>query len=379
MAPTESINQTIQVKATVVSPVSVGQGSEKEWVEGVDYLWDDGYLYHLNLEMISKAGIPLHQFSALIANKDINGLKRLLLPKLDDVYDFGMEMPISSPNPVKTFYFNPLTEKYILFGSSLKGAIRSNLFHFLSEKEQKTSLLGQREKLNEYIFGKMKDGTDFMRFIRIGDLSFEDTVLINTKIYNLHSDGGQWKGGWKHQTGLTDERFNPKGFNTIYECLPAGASAEGFIRLSPLLYDLVPNQPNKESKDSIIKGSSDLSAQTVLFNAINICTLQHLKKESAFFKEYPEGEHSEDISSELDRLKKLVSDFINSGSNECMVRLSAGSGFHSVTGDWQFDNHIDTGFYTGGRNNGKKRYKSRRIACYKGHFSPMGFLRLSAL
>ena len=45
----------------------------------------------------------------------------------------------------------------------------------------------------------MKDGTDFMRFIRIADIEMPSTELVNSKIFNLWKDRDGWNGGWKHQ------------------------------------------------------------------------------------------------------------------------------------------------------------------------------------
>jgi len=71
-----------------------------------------------------------------------------------------------------------------------------------------------------------------------------------------------------------------------------------------------------------------------------------------------------------------------------LLRLGAGSGFHAMTGDWQFDDHTETGYHQGGRNHGKKKYKSRKLAFEwdetRGNegeyvFYPMGFIELKKL
>lgn len=45
--------------------------------------------------------------------------------------------------------------------------------------------------------------------------------------------------------------------------------------------------------------------------------------------------------------------------------MSAGSGFHSITGDWQFSDYTNTEIWKDGRNAGKMKYKSRKIAVEK--------------
>lgn len=367
----KTINQKYEVKATVVSPLSIGQAGEKDWVEGIDYIRDEGILYHLNLEMMANAGIPMQELSALYASGRIDDLRRFLTGKLEDIYDFSMEMPVGSANPVKTFYFNPVTETYVLFGSSLKGAIRSAVFHELTRKESTDDLLSKKKSLDRFVFGEMKDGTNFMRFIRIGDFDFDETGLVNTKIYNLQKRDGEWLGGWKHQAQYTNDKFNDSGFNTVYECLMPGAQADGFFMVSPLLYNLVSAPMSfKREKDALLKGLPICQ----LFTIINEATLDYLKKEITFFKEFPQAEYSDRILSSLNKYREMADSFTKSQGKECLIKMSAGSGFHSITGDWQYNDFTETDFNP---KNGKKNYKSRKIACYKGTFTPMGFLRLS--
>ena len=59
--------------------------------------------------------------------------------------------------------------------------------------------------------------------------------------------------------------------------------------------------------------------------------------------------------------------------------MSAGSGFHSITGDWQFEDYSRTGVWDFGRNQGKQKYESRKIAVYGEHFDLMGFVKLTAI
>ena len=59
--------------------------------------------------------------------------------------------------------------------------------------------------------------------------------------------------------------------------------------------------------------------------------------------------------------------------------MSAGVGFHSITGDWQFDDYDKTKMWADGRNAGKKKYKSRKIAEYNNRLQLMGFVRLRSL
>ncbi len=66
---------------------------------------------------------------------------------------------------------------------------------------------------------------------------------------------------------------------------------------------------------------------------------------------------------DLDELLEEAYERVNvAAQKHPILRIGAGSGFHAMTGDWQFENHIETGVHRGGRNDGKKKYKSRKFA-----------------
>lgn len=371
------VNHKYKVKATIVSPLSIGQGAENDWVEGIDYITRDDILYHLDTKLLSDMGIDLDTLADLFSKGNVQAIDELIGDDLESVSDFDLELPVPTLSPIKSFYFNPLIGKYSLLGSSLKGAIRSALFHFFTKNDSAYELRG-RQYLNESVFGRMKNGTDFMRFIRVGDFDFDNTFLVNTKIYNLQKQGNQWIGGWKHATKKTDTDFRETEFNTVYECLIPGEQSEAFIMISPLLFGQIRDrQDYSREKSAIMRDTEGLSPLSSLFRIINSATLDYLDKEISFFNSFPQGANSELILDSFSQYKKIVSSFPETNPSECLLKMSVGTGFHSITGDWQFDDYSRTGEYTYGKNRGKMRYKSRKIACYKNHYTPMGFLKLS--
>ena len=70
---------------------------------------------------------------------------------------------------------------------------------------------------------------------------------------------------------------------------------------------------------------------------------------------------------------------IPADGSSCLLKMSAGVGFHSITGDWQFNDYDETGQWTDFRNAGKKKYKSRKIVEYNHRLQLMGFVRLRTL
>ena len=392
----ETVNKKYIVTAQVLTPLSRGQGSEKDWAYGVDFLTqqdDEGkqWLYHLCIDKMIAAGVDLDKLSKYFAAGRPEDIKNLIGSKLTQVSDFKMPLPVASvqglANPIKTFLRNPLTNHPVLAGSSLKGAIRSILFTYLAKEVNKRELKEERNP-NAYIFGDMKEGTDFMRFIRVGDFEFTDTCLVNTKIYNLQGAEHNWQGGWKHSGKNTSDTFNPIGFNTIYECLPPGATAEGSIMFADILFKQIDRLIPQNNRKKDIFNDPDFSPWENICDIINNHTLDYLEKERVFFEKYGQAQNAQQIKDVLVRLYNATNDCIETDS--CILKMSAGAGFHSITGDWQFDDYaIDS--VTLKRNGGTDKSfgynvygeksqsaKSRKIAVSGSKaFSPMGFVKLT--
>jgi hypothetical protein len=385
------INRKYDIKLEVLTPLSVGAGAENDLMEGTDYVVKEGVLYKLNLRKMLDAGINIESLSSYFAAKDSKSILNIVGSRLESVSDYTMSMPAKSSNDIKSFVKNQLSGHPVVPGSSLKGAIRSILFDYLRDDEKNESL----------VFGSSDKGDEFMRFIKLSDVEFKDTELVNTKIFNLRKAGNEWTGGWKHAysgQGATTGKFNPIGFNTLYEVLMPGQKSRGYLMLSEGAFDLFDHksfykeemqvakkikeenkrkekvaiinnlQSKVESKSEVIK---DIS---VLFKIINNHTKKYLEKEKFFFNKYS-AENSEKI---VESINGLISQ-IPSDNSFCIFKMSAGSGFHSITGDWQFSDYTNTEIWKDGRNAGKMKYKSRKIAVEKNAFSLMGFVKMSVL
>lgn len=393
----DGINNKHNIEIEVLTPLSIGAGQEKDWVRGVDFVVDNSRLYKLNLKKIVASGVNVEDLSTFFANKDESGLKSKFVGKLDEVSDFSMPYPANTENDVKVFVKNQLSNNPILTGSSLKGSIRSILFDYL----------GGDSKDGKEIFGSPVKGDEFMRFIKILDAEFDNTELVNTKIFNLQGGGKNWRGGWKKEQFKTDSRFSSTGFNTIYECLvpqQRGFSSILFsenrfsnfgetyysneiIKLNIELDKVKDKNLNKQK--SIEKQIKDLTLLSNLvedkqrvfdlkdfFAIINNHTKKYLDKERFFFKKYSTDKTDEIVES-IDRLLNQIPE----DNSYCIMKMSAGSGFHSITGDWQLNDYSIDGLDTSkkvsrGLLEGKKSAKSRKIAICNGTLSLMGFVKL---
>jgi len=362
-----TINNKHHIEITVLSPLAIGAGAEKDWVKGIDFIEKDGELYLLNLKKLVDNGIDPAHLINYFTNKDSAGLLRKIEGKLKFVSDRVMMLPAKSENEIKSFIKNELSGNPIIPGSSLKGAVRSVILEYLLNGNKPRHL---SEK--EY-FGNSKDGDDLMRFIKFSDSEFGETALVNTKIFNLHRVDDNWEGGWKHSGNHTNANFQPGGFNTLYECI----------------------LPNQKSVCSVMLSDSDLFNEKIeryreykhklldikkLFTIINKHTTEYIDKEIDFFKVYPTNKTDRIVES-LNSIKSQVP----ADNSICILKMSAGSGFHSITGDWQLEDYKNTGQWeTGDRNRthhaGAPKYKSRKIACQTNDtFSLMGFVKLRVM
>ena len=371
------MNENNKITVGILTPLSVGVGNEGVWKPGVDYVYKDGKVFHLSVNRMVEAGFDAERIAALLASANEESLLRLLGDNLEQVSDLSMQCPVQSPGDIRMMIREGLSGKPYIPGSSLKGAIRSALYG-----EWKEDADNERE-----VFGQMNDGSDFMRFIQVGDVVFDSTFLVNTKIYNLTGApySEDWTGGWKHQKTLTSQDFSSSGFNTLYECLLPGTSSESSIKIDETAFSHYSRpQPKMDKKEQLLDRSEGYTPIENLFDTINSHTYSFLERERAFFTKYPQGEHSQRIIGNINALMNKVNDCIESGDS-CILKMSAGAGFHSITGDWQYPDHTQTGFHKSNIRNGvernphagKKYIKSRKIACYNGGFALMGFVKLT--
>lgn len=353
------INKKYDIEIEVVTPLSIGAGAEKDWVKGVDFVVEKGKLYKLNLRKMASIGIDISKLTTYFAEKNEKSVLALIGGKLKEVSDKEFNMPISTQNDIKSFVKNQLSGNPIIAGSSIKGAVRSVLFDYLRTNETN----------DKVVFGSSTKGDEFMRFIKFSDSEFDKTELVNTKIFNLQNKES-WQGGWKHEMKKTNSTFSSKGFNTVYECIMPGNKSDASIMFSSEVFNKVKEQPLLNKKVPIIAGGLNK-----LFAIINNHTKEYLQKELAFFKKYSQADKTDEI---IDSIEDLISN-IPTDNSYCLLKMSAGSGFHSITGDWQFDDYGRTGTWTHGRNAGKPKYKSRKIAIYNDVLSLMGFVKISLL
>lgn len=358
------LNKKNILQIEVLTPLHVGAGSEKDWIYGSDFVIHEGKVKILNIHKITEF-ISINDLTTALLNKNGDSLIKKLGANLDKCVDKVFESNYIGTNDIKTCIKNSLSNKPIVPGSSLKGALRSIIIKYLLENSKNLE--------EKALLGKASDGDDFMRFIKISDAEFKKTNLVNTKIFNLHSS---IKGGWKHGRNNTNDKFNTNEFNTIYEVIePQNKSLISISIANTAFCNYSKSKPFTEKKTLII--NNDIS---YLFKIINEHTKKYLQKEKNFFKKYNTAKTEKIIES----IDSLLSNIPNNGEY-CILKMAAGSGFHSITGDWQFDDYSINGLDTTrpvsrGLLNNRKSAKSRKIACLPNdEFQLMGFVKLKAI
>lgn len=352
------------IELEVITPLSVGAGNDNEWVKGLDFVQKDGKVYVIDMQKVAAAGVDVGALTALFLKSDDRGISQLLGNKIGELSRYVFDLPAKTDNNIKTFLRTQFYDKPVVVGSSIKGSIRSALFNYLRTDEQK----------NEDVFGTMKDGSDFMRFVRVSDVEMPSTVLVNTKLFNLRKEGEEWLGGWKQMMNKTTDSYNSEGFNTLYECVAPGNKGLGNISLAANTFSLLEKYGQSKSPYASKKRTLLNEPISSLFQVINDVTKGYLQKERAFFLNY-DAERSDELLNCIDSLLSMIP----TDGSSCLLKMSAGVGFHAITGDWQYDDYDKTKLWTEGRHAGKKKYKSRKIAEYNHRLQLMGFVRLHAL
>ena len=357
------------IELEVITPLAIGNGNDKEWIKGLDFVQKDDKVYILDIHKAVEQGVDIERLTNLFMKYDEKGILHLLGNKVDKVSKYVFNSPARTDNRIKAFIRTQLYDKPVVAGSSLKGAIRSALFKCLRTTERR----------NEDVFGTMKDGSDFMRFIRVADIEMPSTILVNSKIFNLRGHGNHWQGGWKHGgtrdgDSHTTEDYASLGFNTLYECVAPGKKGLGCISLAGNAFDLLAHYGHMAINHKELKSALINAPISELFKTINNVTRTYLTKEKRFFEQYP-ADRTDEIVSNIDYLIGLIP----ADGSSCLLKMSAGVGFHSITGDWQYDDYDETGFWEKDRNAGKKKYKSRKTVDYCGQLQLMGFVKIRSL
>lgn len=369
------MNQNYDVKIKILSPVHVGANAEKNWLRGADFVHTNGRIYVLNQKLVwrdfdfdeNQRGQYLH----LLGAGQFAQVEQMIVNNLDleEVSDFSFEYDGKlKAREIKTVIRDGNNDAYIP-GSSIKGAMLSAIYHFLHEGVKPESYNEQTEKELLGTFDRALG-----RYLRPYDTCPILTEVNDVDLYNLYRKGLRWEGDFKSNFTIVTETFKP--------------DTEGSFRLT-LADDLaafMKKQKGETALPTYYKNVFDNKPLETLFGIINNATRDHINKELAFFEKYNNKKNQDDIDLVLDQLDDLLADLENINNKSCILQMSSGSGFHGITGDYRFNDHLSTIDNPDARNliysrttrqKEPTRYKSRRLVFpFAG---VMGFVRLNVV
>ena len=384
-------NNRTKITMTVLTPVSIGAGSDKDWIYGLDYILKDGNIYVIDLRKAVANGVPIKDLTAALQSQDSKAIRQILEDRLETIVksdDYIFPAPLTDSkayaSPIKTF-IRTCGQPYVP-GTSLKGAIRSALTNYLIGQQNvdyrsgrfTTKVYSERTHQNKDVdvYGSVTDGEDIMRFIQVGDMKLHATQLLNTNVFNLQGVSQNWKGGWKHADNFTSDNFKDAGFNTIYECAVPGSQATGSITFNTNAFAILPHKEQMVSMPQKEQLMDDTRGLPTLFSIINRQTLEYLKEELRFFQTFP-TERTVEIEQ---CIQDLIEATENSAPSSCIIKMSAGSGYHSISGNWR-DKDFTKDHAHQVKKNGEQMeipFKSRKIVTCEGRLQLMGFVKLQA-
>ena len=309
-----------------LSPLHIGMSSDKDYLQGFDYLYDSstGEINFLEIDKIfselDKREIEL--VSSFLANRENFKFKEFLNKKdflRPPFIDFrkSQKIKISGDGTIKRFHLNGLG-KLILPGSSVKGSIRSIFLNTL----QKGKFFNEKD-----IFGRIDQ--NLMRFLQVSDADFTQTKIYPFKVFSADGKPDDGVGKWKnHRKGKHVEYFDEFEFISYYECLLPQSTSKIQINIGNDLPDNL--------NDYAIQNISNFQflKKIDLVNLIKDYTNQYLKKELEYFTKFP----NEDLDYIKDQFDLILNE--NNKENSCVFRIGANSGYHNITGDWQYNSHV---------------------------------------
>ena len=364
----ETLNETATITLEVLSPLHIGGATEKNWVRNIDFYDTGDEIVIIDQSKLLKALVQarttqnisgLKAYENLLASKKSKQLKVIMEDcniDLESIQLKSFKTAFDPSQEIRPLIRNGMGQT-IIPGSSIKGAIRSALFHNLYKEFNPP-----KRKEEEQLFGNISN--NLMRFIRPYDAICDQTEIINCRLFNLYQEHGNWISDYKKDLIISIECFKP------------GGTAQFRLAIASGLYKILKGQNDRQRKkyytpkygDRVINIGSSVKT---IFQTINQYIKTHIDREIAFFRRFQN--EAEDVEYILDNLVDYRKE--TEMPDQCVFRMSFGSGFHGITGDWWFKDHTQTVFKLNQKNRDTK-YKSRKVIGTDTNTTLMGFVKL---
>ncbi len=295
---------------------------------------------------------------------------------------------------------NNFSKNPMIPGSSLKGWLRTLLFRKKVEgyearkgylcKEYKKSLadllkltLTDDRAITAYTFKNKERAllkaligdfeTAVTGLFRVPDIEFSQDAIswYNSKVLSYLPNGFMgWKGkkewNYKREEEICNNHFyvkyiDPECFTQAYESLKANAIPTKEVKLGTYLKKLHPGAldnfiPNELKNGNNLKDGKEF--WQTLFKWNNEYMEEYLKNEVEYYKKVKnkEVECANNLLKQCTELYELVKR-LKQKNTSTLIRLGQGMGFHYITGEWIFIDHIAPIKKLKNR----KKYKTRKI------------------
>jgi hypothetical protein len=355
-------HEVFHFKLEVLTPTHIGMGKEKEYTNGLDFIYNERKKEYVVLKpdeifrklRSNEVALVSGYLSSGNTQEFANYLEKGNLINDDStLYTWGSEYAPGRES-IKATYRNAMGN-WAIPGSSIKGALRGIILKALHN--------GIGAYNPRILLGEISN--DPLRFLQVTDCPMEGLPgIYPVKIFSADLDGNNKVGRWKNERkGGHSAQFRAKGFVSFYEMLTDGIYgsevAQGNFRVGWGTSEQVGRRKGVEMPNfqRIFSGHT----ANWLINTIKSHTDQYLQQEIDFFESYPNNSINKETF--WDELKWLKEENLRN-ENSCILRVGANVGYHSITGNWQFDNHI-TAVENNRRNIGRggieKAYKTRKL------------------
>jgi len=332
--------ETYNFNLEVLTPVHVGMGKEKDYLPGLDYGLYGGYfeIYNQSKLLNSLSTPQLNAVAAHLVNGDMNTFSKYLNNNnliTNEVIDYTWPSQFMPGNneSIKRCYQNGLG-KWIIPGSSIKGVLRSAIATALFKKNGSQVLLNEKELL-----GNIE--SDLLKFLQVSDCTIEGKPgIFPVKIFSGDKNIDRKYGAWKNnRIGGHNTEFNKQDFVTYYEMLPDAKSSDdnkttfGQFRINWGANIKIENFLSTNNRNFHVVFNNE-SIQW-LIEVLKSHTNSFIDKEIAFFQKYSNDRLNNIFFQELEEIKSA-----NQNSKDTFVmRIGANVGWHSITGDWKWNDY----------------------------------------
>lgn len=327
----EKLGLKIPCSIEILTPVHIGSGVKL--TEGIDFIKTDHSVQIISqselMEYLKNNPDELDRF--INGNYNLNSLRRT--PEGRTYF-----LNVGRAREIIEFERNGFGKPYIP-GSSLKGAIRTIILKTAFDRLDNTQKQDLLKKVNsnkkewaaepivKEIFGD-DSNHNLMRVLEIFDAEFEEINLEKVLILSLTNEEGT-SYGWKLMGKPSKNVPDPNRATWIFvEALPIGSKGYTSISLSKFFFS------DPVAINELKFNEPTLSNIRNLISTINEYSLSKLTSEKGFFERLRTPANLIDLIKNID---SLISQFNELTQDEFIMRISWGSGWKGMTGDFVDD------------------------------------------